>query len=388
MCPSSSERVRVALGLTWALTWALTWMLAGCPAETPSEDAGALLGVDAPELDAPGLDAARLLAPDAPFPDVPLPDAPGLDAPFPDAALPDSGIAPEPDARASVEADAGVSGGCPGYATRYWDCCKAHCGWSANAAPLAPLQSCGLDDAPLTSAEAPSSCGSSDASAAYTCFDMAPWAVTDTLAYGFAAVPSSGAICGRCYRLEFDGTGHYDARDPGSVALAGKVMVVQATNIGHDVAGGQFDLLIPGGGVGLFNACSRQWGVSDAELGAQYGGLLTACRAAGGTHDAVRACVRSRCASIFDGPEHADLRAGCDWFLDWYQAADNPNLRYQEVPCPDALVMRSGMDRRPLADVAAPSCGSSGSCECDCSWAAGGCGADDGSCCWRTCCGS
>ncbi|MEI8634903.1 hypothetical protein P4S72_28405 [Vibrio sp. PP-XX7] len=42
--------------------------------------------------------------------------------------------------------------------------------------------------------------------------------------------------------------------------MQGKTMIVQALNIGYDVSGGQFDLLVPGGGVGAFNACSAQWG--------------------------------------------------------------------------------------------------------------------------------
>lgn len=320
-------------------------------------------------------------------------DVPLLDAPRPDGAPEDGGAMDTPGSTMDTPGsatdagadDGGVAMGCPGYATRYWDCCKAHCAWSANAAPLDPVGSCGIDDAPLSSADAPSAC---DGGSAYTCFDMSPWSVSPTLSYGFAAVPSSGAICGRCYELAFDGTGHYDAADPGSVALAGHTMIVQATNIGSDVAGGQFDLLIPGGGVGLFNACSRQWGVSDAELGAQYGGLLTACRASGGSHEAIRTCVRDRCASIFDGPEFAELRAGCDWFVDWFQAADNPNLHFREVTCPEALVNRSGVDRRPLADVVAPMCDGSATCTCDCAWTDGGrnCGTDDGSCCWGVCC--
>ena len=62
-------------------------------------------------------------------------------------------------------------------------------------------------------------------------------------------------------------------------------MVVQAINIGYDVAGGQVDLLIPGGGVGLFNACTTQWGIPVSELGAQYGGLLSACQEQVGYQD-------------------------------------------------------------------------------------------------------
>jgi hypothetical protein len=183
---------------------------------------------------------------------------------------------------------------------------------------------------------------------------MRPWAVSPTLSYGYAAVPVEGDVCGRCYQIEFDGTGHHNARDPGSQQLAGKTMIVQATNVGYDVAGRQFDLLIPGGGVGAFDACTDQWGVADpAVLGAQYGGFLTACNS--GSHADRKACVRDRCETVFADDRFEELRAGCEWFIDWFEAADNPNLRYSEVACPDALVEGSGSDRRPIDDVA-PSC--------------------------------
>lgn len=312
------------------------------------------------------------------------PDRDGATAPEDAATAADSGIDDEP-----VVPPEGP-GSCRGYATRYWDCCKAHCGWSGNVPDsVAPATSCGLDDAPLASFDTASSCDGSGG--AFTCFSMAPRAISESLSYGFAAVPATGDVCGRCYRIDFTGEGHYDAADPGSRALAGRTMIVQATNIGHDVGGGQFDLLIPGGGVGLFNACSRQWGVSDAELGAQYGGLLTACRASHSDHEAVRGCVRDRCHALFEDARFAELRAGCDWFVDWFHAADNPNLTFREVACPSDLVTASGVDRRPLDDVA-ESCGGDApdTCECDCSWTTGGsaCSSDDGSCCWRTCCGT
>lgn len=386
---TSSPRVFVLLGLG---------MWAGCEASAP-EDGGAgraEAGLDAVVVGGDGAAVGHDGATDGDGATTGLDDAAaGGDAALDDGAVSESdgGAGPSDAASAGNDGggltpvDAGAAGaGCAGYATRYWDCCKAHCGWTANAAPVAAVASCGLDDAPLAGFDTQSSCSGGGA---YTCFDMAPWAVSDDLSYGYAAVPANGGICGRCYRLDFDGTGHYDASDPGSRALMGRTMIVQATNIGHDVSGGQFDILIPGGGVGAFNACSRQWGVTDAELGAQYGGFLTACRASGGNHDAVRACVRSRCAAVFDEPQFADLRRGCDWFIDWYQAADNPNLHFREVACPDAIVTRSGVDRRPLNDIAAPMCGGSSTCECDCSWTNGGanCGTDDGSCCWRRCCG-
>jgi hypothetical protein len=285
---------------------------------------------------------------------------------------------------------------CEGYATRYWDCCKAHCGWPGNVNPATdPLQSCDQADQSHGAVyDVASACQSPASDSAFTCWNMAPWAVNDSLAYGFAEVPASGDICGRCYQLEFDGTGHYNAQDPGSVALAGKTMIVQATNIGFDVGGGQFDILTPGGGVGAFDACSFQWGVDTAELGATYGGFMTACQQMGGDLAQIKQCVLSRCAAVFDEPGMADLAAGCEWYVGWYEAADNPNLRYQEVACPPQLVALSGIDRGPLGDVGTCQ-GGGGTCSqeemdaCDCAWTGGGknCGQDDGSCCWTACCG-
>jgi len=220
--------------------------------------------------------------------------------------------------------------------------------------------------------------------------------VSNTLAYGFAAVPAQGDICGRCYQLDFDGTGHYNANDPGSVAIADKTMIVQATNIGHDVGGGQFDILTPGGGVGLFDACSYQWNVDTNELGATYGGFMTYCQEQVGAdnHEALKTCVLGRCAAVFDEPHLAALADGCEWYVDWYEVADNPNLHYQEVPCPASLVAISGIDRGPLDDIEAcmgggDSCTQEEMDNCDCEWTNGGqnCGQDDGSCCWTACCG-
>jgi hypothetical protein len=52
--------------------------------------------------------------------------------------------------------------------------------------------------------------------------------------------------------------------------------------------------------------------------------------------------VRAACADVFgDFPE---LRAGCDWYVDWLSLADNPNLVYREVDCPAELIDRSGLD--------------------------------------------
>ena len=194
---------------------------------------------------------------------------------------------------------------------------------------------------------------SCDGGNAHQCYGLVPYAVSDTLAYGYAAT-SSGDVCGRCFQLQFTGKSYNSSGDPGSAALAGKTMIVQAVNIGGDVANGQVDLLVPGGGVGAFNACSDQWGVSNDELGAQYGGFLAACKQDLGWNaslDQYKSCVTQRCNDVFGSRGLTDLQEGCLWFADWFEAADNPALKYKEVACPDALVNGSGMDRRPLNDI-------------------------------------
>ncbi len=214
-----------------------------------------------------------------------------------------------------------------GWASRYWDCCKQHCSWPENS-PGNTAVSCDGSDNNISDDSAGSACSGGSA---HTCWSMAPWAVSDNLAYGYAAVPPGGA-CGKCYQLDFTGSGHNDAGDAGSKSLSGKTMIVQATNIGHDVNGGQFDLLIHGGGVGAFNACSAQWGQND--LGAQYGGFLTTCNGSA-------SCVRTKCNSVFAGKK--ELLDGCLFLTDWMGAANNPNFRYAEVTCPAAIEQTSGM---------------------------------------------
>lgn len=241
--------------------------------------------------------------------------------------------------------------GCDGHLTRYWDCCKPHCAWSGNTpAGVDPLPSCAVKSKRLTDINAVSSCDSGDG---HMCHDLAPWKVNNSLSYGFAATPA-GDVCGRCYEVEFTGVSHNAPADPGSQAIKGKRMIVQATNIGYDVESGQFDLLIPGGGVGAFNACSKQWGVSDKDLGKQYGGFLQSCREKlnyTGTHAEHKQCVIEQCDKVFGTRGLTELQNGCRWFADWYEVADNPEVKYREVKCPEAIVKRSGVDRRDLNDI-------------------------------------
>ncbi|SHO55909.1 cellulose binding domain-containing protein [Vibrio quintilis] len=244
-----------------------------------------------------------------------------------------------------------IETGCSGYATRFWDCCKPHCGWKENVPTgLNALQSCSVSNSPLTDFSTQSACSGGSA---YTCFSMIPFKVNDDLSYGYAAT-SSGDVCGRCYQLQFTGESHNSSGDPGSAALKGKTMIVQAVNIGYDVSGGQFDLLVPGGGVGAFNACSAQWGISSSELGSQYGGLLAACKQEIGWNaslDEYKSCLVKRCNSVFGSRNLTEMQQGCLWYANWFEAADNPALKYKEVACPSELSSNSGMDRGSLDDV-------------------------------------
>lgn len=122
-----------------------------------------------------------------------------------------------------------------GFTTRYWDCCMASCAWTKNTIGLlasnsGPVKSCDVKNQPLNDPSATSSC---TGGAAYMCTDQSPWAVSESLSYGFAASIIPGACCA-CYELTF-------TSEP--VGAAGKKMIVQSTNTG-DIASGQFDLQV------------------------------------------------------------------------------------------------------------------------------------------------
>ncbi|KAI9729268.1 MAG: hypothetical protein M1834_006938 [Cirrosporium novae-zelandiae] len=207
---------------------------------------------------------------------------------------------------------AGASGS--GTTTRYWDCCKPSCAWNDKADVSSPVSVCDIDDNVLSDgADATSGC---DSGTAYMCSDQSPWAVNSTMAYGFAAVSISGGSesswCCACYELTFTST-----------AIAGKKMIVQATNTGGDLSSNQFDLAIPGGGVGIYNGCTDEWGAPSSGWGAQYGG------------------ISSNTCSTFP----TALQSGCEWRFDWFEGADNPTVDFVQVTCPAALTAKTGCVR-------------------------------------------
>ena len=188
--------------------------------------------------------------------------------------------------------------------TRYWDCCKPHCGWHSN------MKMCDINNQELNNQGAASGC---EGGPAFQCWDYAPFEINGKVSYGWAAFNNPGTQCGDCFQLDFQGT------------LTGKQMIVQIINIGN---GGNdaFDLLIPGGGVGMLNGCSRQW--NNAPLGQQYGGFHSTCGNNAG-------CIRSMCQAAFG--DKADLMRGCEWYLTWFNMTSNPQALYAKVSCPQKI---------------------------------------------------
>ncbi|OQO11944.1 hypothetical protein B0A48_03671 [Cryoendolithus antarcticus] len=155
-----------------------------------------------------------------------------------------------------------------GITTRYWDCCKASCSWPGKASVSSPVALCDKNDSPLSD-----------------------------------------------YNTQLTFT---------STSIAGKKMIVQATNTGSDLGQGQFDLAIPGGGVGIFNACTDEWGAPASGWGAQYGGISS-----------------NTCSTL-----PSALQSGCGFrFGDWFEGADNPAVDWKKVTCPKAITDKTGCVR-------------------------------------------
>lgn len=267
-----------------------------------------------------------------------------------------------------------------GWNTRYWDACKPHCSWISNGEEgktdttteesyqkgMTTARNCNIHDVEVPTFTLGSAVGTywfgyegtnnacqKGASGVFTCTDMAPIAVNDTLSYGYVAGTAEGK-CGKCYHLQYDG--HFkdemDTNKPKEThqALKGKHMIVMASNIGHDVGGatgdlnaGQFDLMVPGGGVGAFDALSTQVNGAGINWGAGFGGFLTECQ--NGTKcgyesgkECYQTCIKEMCEAAFGNAGLPNLLRGCNWFADWYMAADNPTYYIEEVECPQYLI--------------------------------------------------
>ncbi|MFP2906017.1 hypothetical protein ACLESD_13350 [Pyxidicoccus sp. 3LFB2] len=202
-----------------------------------------------------------------------------------------------------------------GKTTRYWDCGKPTAAWPAKAPVNRPVITCAKDG---VTAVSPETKGGESGGTAFMCNNNQPWAVNSTLSYGFAAahvpgVAEAASLCA-CYELTFT-----------SGPVNGQKMVVQVVTSGGDLGESHFDLLMPGGGVGIFNACKPQWNAPDNGWGQRYGGVTS----------------QSECSQL-----PAQLRPGCQWRFTWFKNADNPTVSFKTVPCPSAITAKSGCIRK------------------------------------------
>jgi hypothetical protein len=266
-----------------------------------------------------------------------------------------------------------------GWNTRYWDACKPHCSWISDGQEgktdttseesyqkgLTTARNCNIHDVEVPTFTlghavqqfwfgyegTDNACGNAKAKGVFTCTDMAPIAVNDNLSYGYVAGTADGK-CGKCFHLQYDGSfkdaSGNNAPKETHKALKGKHMIVMASNIGHDVGGGigdlpagQFDLMVPGGGVGAFDALSTQVNGQNIKWGAGFGGFLTECQSQHGYDNTLavyQQCIRDMCDAAFANAGFPNLLRGCHWFADWFMAADNPTYYIEEVECPQYLI--------------------------------------------------
>ena len=231
----------------------------------------------------------------------------------------------------------GLSGS--GFASRYWDCCKPSCAWTGNAGAGNEARECDANMNILTNKNSKNICENGGIST--TCLSQIPFTIDgcDELGFAFAAVPGGGpSICGRCFALEFTGEGKYEIRTP-QKKLKGKKLIVMASNIGYDVASSQFDIMIPGGGVGNYNGCDNILGTN---LGQQYGGLLADCESSVGysysediIYEKRKECLTNKCNTVF--ANKATAREGCLFLANFLESAGNPLHNFKEVECPQVL---------------------------------------------------
>lgn len=95
---------------------------------------------------------------------------------------------------------------------------------------------------------------------------------------------------------------------------------------------------MPGGGFGIFNGCTAEWGTPSTGWGQQYGGIS----------------ARSDCDAFPDA-----LKAACYWRFDWFGNSDNPGVTFEQVACPAALTAKSGCVRADDAIAETPTGASS-----------------------------
>ncbi|XP_023029506.1 endoglucanase [Leptinotarsa decemlineata] len=211
-----------------------------------------------------------------------------------------------------------IEGGISGDAitTRYWDCCKPSCGWRGNLNDHTanPVTSCAADGVTVLDPEIMAACDPGKNGTSYMCNNQQNYAVNDTFAYGYVAASFTGGVdysyCCACVLLSFKS------------GLEGKYMLAQITNAGSDLHANQFDIAIPGGGVGLHNGCDLQWHSGPDGWGDRVMGIDT----------------REECDTLLPEP----LRSGCYFRFDFMEGIPNPDVSFKQVKCPKELIANTG----------------------------------------------
>jgi len=83
-----------------------------------------------------------------------------------------------------------------GVTTRYWDCCKASCGWAGKASVSEPVLTCQKDGVTAAGVNEQSGCNGGPA---YMCNNQQPWSISANLSYGYAAAHI--AVCISAYKF-------------------------------------------------------------------------------------------------------------------------------------------------------------------------------------------
>ncbi|KAL9940771.1 hypothetical protein V8E36_000259 [Tilletia maclaganii] len=196
-----------------------------------------------------------------------------------------------------------------GPLTTYWDCCKPSAAWLGAAPVYAPARSCARDGHTiLRNTNAQSACGGGPA---YTCSFYQPF-VKDGYGYAFSARNMANprdVLCG-CYRITIK---HHP----------GKVLITQVLNEGP-LSEGQFDLAVPGGGVGDFNACVSEFSSPPNGWGRRMGGVQS----------------DAECNGLPTSLQH-----GCHWKFSFF-APEMYTESVRRVQCPAVLTRISGCVRK------------------------------------------
>ena len=225
----------------------------------------------------------------------------------------------------------GLSGS--GGLSRYWNCCKPRCASTTIAGAGNETRQCDSYMHRLFDYSATSKC---DGGSATACFSQVPFLIDgcDNIGFAFGAVPSLG--CGKCFLLEFTGKGAFTTKG-NHRALKTKKLIMMAIDKSFHASDGTFEILVPGGGVGIYK--DRCLGVFSTDIGDDWGGLLSVCEAEDGLIDteehnnARKQCLVKKCTEAFTG----EAREGCLFYSYFLEAASNPTFTYKEIECPQVL---------------------------------------------------